>query len=151
MVDDVCAEQELPVSGLGRFTEFSEVEVLEAPDANPPVAQTRLLVVLDVGLMLMHRIGAVDNRIDSRSMMFTEIPGVTFLPEHSLAGPGWGHMEIRASRLSVPLFKLGWPFYIGSFDCREQMTEVARERDRILAAIQRWRPEGPQSARELRH
>jgi hypothetical protein len=138
MVDALCAERGLGFRDLGPVPEFSEVEVFRAANGASP-ADRHLLALLDVGLVLIRELGP-DEHGDSRSTVFTELPGASFSRGHSLAGPGWGHMEIQASRLSAPLFRLGWPFDIRSHDHREQMTEVARERDRILAAIRRRRP-----------
>lgn len=138
LVDDMCIEQSLNPGDLGRFTEFSEVEVYRAPGGIPGVTDTYLLAVVDVGLVMMREVGLLKKRTDCQFMMFDEIRGGLFLPQESLGGRGWGHMCIQAARGSMPVFRIGWYFDERSSDPRHAVNAAANERDRILQAIQLW-------------
>jgi hypothetical protein len=138
LVDDMCAEQGLAPADLGTFTDFSEVEGYRAPGGTPGVTNTYLLAVIDVGLAMMREVGLLKKRTDCQYLMFDEIRGGSFLPEESVGGRGWGHMDIQAARGSVPVFRIGWYFDERSSDPRHAVNAAANERDRILQAIQRW-------------
>jgi hypothetical protein len=88
----------LSAAQLGRFTEFSQVEAYRAPGGSPAVTETYLLAVLDVGLMMMNEVGRFRKRTDSQFMFFSEFGDGLFLPEESVGGRGWGHMDIQATR-----------------------------------------------------
>jgi hypothetical protein len=139
LVDDMCREQGMDASTLGTFTEFSRVEVYRAAGGTPGVTDTHLLAVLDVGLVLIREVGLFKKRTDCQFMMFSEFGEGTFLAEESVGGRGWGHVAIQAARGSVPLFRLGWYFDERSSDPRHALNAAANERDRVLAAIERWR------------
>lgn len=137
-VDDMCSEQGVSPADLGAFTEFSEVEVYRTPDGNPGVADTYLLAVLGVGLVMMREVGVLRKRTDCQFMYFDEFQGGEFRSEESVGGRGWGHVCIQAVRGSIPVFRLGWYFDSRSSDQRHQLNAAANERDRILEAIRRW-------------
>ena len=100
--------------------------------------KTHLLVVLDVGLVLMREVGVLKKRTDVQFMFFSDFGNGSFSPQESVGGRGWGHMDIQAAQGSLPLFRLGWYFDERSSDPRHAINATAAERDRILAAIQRW-------------
>ncbi len=138
LVDDMCSEQGMSATQLGRFTEFSQVEAYRAPGGSPAVTETYLLAVLDIGLVMMNEVGRFRKRTDSQFMFFSEFGDGLFLPEESVGGRGWGHMDIQATRGSVPVFRMGWYFDERSSDPRRTINAAANERDRILRAIKRW-------------
>ena len=137
LMDDMCAEQGVPPAELGTFTEVSAVEVYRASGGASP-ADDHLLAVIDVGLVIMREVGLFKKRTDCQFMFFSEFQGGSFLPEESVGGRGWGHMEIQAARGSIPLFRVGWYFDQRSSDPRHSINAAANERDRILEAIQRF-------------
>ncbi|HEV2856966.1 MAG TPA: hypothetical protein VGW80_01030 [Solirubrobacterales bacterium] len=137
LVDDMCLEQGISASTLGRFTELSQVEVYRDPDGASPT-KTHLLAVLDVGLVLMREVGILKKRTDAQFLFFSEFGNGSFSPQESVGGRGWGHMDIQAAQGSLPLFRLGWYFDERSSDPRHAINAAAAERDRILVAIERW-------------
>lgn len=137
LVDDLCAEQGMEPATLGTFTEFSQVEVYQAPGGSSPAA-AHLLAVIDVGLVMMREVGLFKKRTDCQFMFFSEFQGGAFLSQESIGGRGWGHMDIQAARGSVPVFRMGWYFDERSSDPRHAVNAAANERDRMLQAIQRW-------------
>jgi hypothetical protein len=138
LVDGMCAEAEVPPVHLGRFTEFSEVQAYRFPSGTPGVTDTYLLAVLDVGLVMMKEVGLLRKRTDSQFLYFSEFGNGTFHPAESIGGRGWGHMDIQAAHGSVPVTRFGWYFDERSSDPRHGINAAAGERDRILAAIERW-------------
>lgn len=138
LVDDMCTEANVQPANLGRFTEFSEVQAYRSPSGTPGVTDTYLLAVLDVGLALVRQVGMLRKRTESQFMFFDEFGNGSFLPQESIGGRGWGHMDIQAAQGSVPMFRIGWYFDERSSDPRHAINAAAGERDRVLEAIRRW-------------
>jgi hypothetical protein len=112
---------------------FTLAGVYRAPDGVGMGTEDHIMGVLpNIGLMLFREAGGLfrARRIDVQTMVFDEVPGLSFRPEDKNDGRNFGSFDLQGYLSGgQPLVRFGW-YWSG-----DEMTASLQERERIARLL----------------